>query len=106
MCECVELDVRGESVSGRAAEEPADVRPFRHRELAKRREHRQYLSVLSIVSAGSILSIGSAGSILSIGSAGSISILSIGSSGSILCIGSAGSVLSIGGRKRDEPDEP
>ena len=104
MCECVELDVRGESVSGRAAEEPADVRPFRHRELAKRREHRQYLSVLSIVSAGSILSIGSAGSILSIGSAGSI--LSIGSSGSILCIGSAGSVLSIGGRKRDEPDEP
>lgn len=91
-------------MSGRAAEEPADVRPFRHRELAKRREHRQYLSVLSIVSAGSILSIGSAGSILSIGSAGSI--LSIGSSGSILCIGSAGSVLSIGGRKRDEPDEP
>ena len=91
-------------MSGHAAEETA-VEPvklsrrtcglIRHREIAKGREHRQYLSVLSIGSAGSILSIGSAGSILT-----------IGSSGSILCIGSAGSVLSIGGRKRDEPDEP
>ena len=53
-----------------------------------------FLSVGSLLSAGSALSIGSAGSILSIGSAGSI--LSIGSAGSILSIGSVGSVLSLG----------
>src|SRR5579859_5239764 len=53
-----------------------------------------FLSLGSLLSAGSVLSIGSAGSILSIGSAGSI--LSVGSAGSILSIGGAGSKLSMG----------